>query len=105
MLKKNKKYFLPIIVLMVLFLLIIFTFVKFGFGEYVVLICWFLLCGKNVHGYFCDGRMFAFSSSDIKKGEKDPEGRVVVFLLTLVLYFSFITIALFKNPWRNFFTQ
>jgi hypothetical protein len=103
--KKNKQYFFPLIIFMVLFLLIVSIFVKFSSGEYVVLICWLFLCGKNVHGYFFDGRMFAFSSSDIKKGEKDPEGRVVVFLLTLVLYFSFITIALFKNPWRNFFTQ
>lgn len=101
--KKNKKYFPPLIILMISFLLIVFALLKFGFGEYVVLTYWFWICGKNVCGYFCDGEMFAFGSSNILKKEKDDEGRILVFYLTLVAYFFFLTLAFFQYPWRNFF--
>lgn len=42
------------------FLLFVFLLAKFNFGEYILLIYWFYICGKNIHGYFNDGRMFAF---------------------------------------------
>jgi len=102
--KKNKKYFPPLIILMISFLLIVFALMKFGFGEYVVLTYWFWICGKNVYGYFYDGEMFAFGRSNIGEGEEDNEGRIIVFYLTLALYFIFLSMAFFQYPWRNFFT-
>lgn len=93
--KKNKKYFQYITILMGLFLLLVFFLAKLNFGEYIVLVFWFGLCVRNIYGYFYDGRMFAFGSSDVLKGENDDESRVIVLYVTLIAYFVFLLIALF----------
>lgn len=93
--KKNKKHFQYIIILMGISLLIVFFLAKFDFAEYIVLTYWFWLCGKNIHGYFYDGRMFAFGGADISKGENDHESRVIFLYITLMAYFVFLLIALF----------
>lgn len=96
---KNKKYFLYITIAMGVFLLFVFLLAKFNFGEYILLIYWFYICGKNIHGYFYDGRMFAFGGADVSKGENNDEARVFFLYMTLILYFVLLSIILFTY-WR-----
>lgn len=78
-----------------LFLLVVLFLLELNFGENIVLTYWFWLCGKNVHGYFYDGRMFAFGGSDVLKGENNDGSRLFLLYITLIAYVVFLLIALF----------